>query len=111
MLLIVVDLKNTIEFVRVIFVSRHFHLKFAFCSASRSVRFKEHLNSNEPKDVLSTEEYEELRASCRQSQKAERAEQSQEETQERPPGEEKPATPEGLDTVRNKVCALGFKLG
>lgn len=94
--------------MRVIFVSRHFYLKVAFCSASRSVRFKEHLNNNEPKDVLSTEEYEELRASCRQSQKAERAEQSQEETQEGPPGEEKPATPEGLDTVRNKVCATGI---
>lgn len=80
-------------------------------SASHSIRFKEHLNSNEPKEVLSTEEYEELRASCRQNQKAERAEQSQEETQEGPPGEEKPATPEGVDTVRNKVCTTGFKVG
>lgn len=86
---------------------------FASCSSSRSIRFKEHLNSNEPEEVLSTEEYEELRASCRQSQKAERAEQSQEEAQEGPPGEEKPVTPEGLDTVRNKETKsglLGFKL-
>lgn len=66
-----------------------------------SVRFKEHLNSHEPKDVLSPEEYEELRALCRQSQKAERAEQAQEEEAERPPGEEEPATPEGTDTVSN----------
>lgn len=63
------------------------------------IRFKEHLNSHEPKEVLSTEEYEELRALCRQSQKAERAEQAQEEEAERPPGEEEPATPEGTDTV------------
>ncbi|XP_070692627.1 pre-mRNA-processing factor 39 [Pempheris klunzingeri] len=61
-------------------------------------KFKEHLNSHEPKEVLSPEEYEELRTSCRQSQKAERAEQAQEEEEERPPGEEEPATPEGKDT-------------
>ncbi|XP_074530426.1 pre-mRNA-processing factor 39 [Halichoeres trimaculatus] len=61
-------------------------------------KFKEHLNSHEPKVVLFQEEYEELRASCRQSQKAERAEQAQEEEAERPPGEEEPATPEGTDT-------------
>lgn len=64
-----------------------------------SVRFKEHLNGHEPKEVLGAEEYEELRALCRQSQKAERAEQAQDEEQERPPGEEEPATPEGTDTV------------
>lgn len=64
-----------------------------------SIRFKEHLNSHEPKEVLGAEEYEELRALCRQSQKAERAEQAQDEEQERPPGEEEPATPEGTDTV------------
>lgn len=69
--------------------------------SSISARFKEHLNSHEPKEVLSPEEYEELRALCRQSQKAERAEQAQEEKQERPPGEEEPATPEGTDTVSN----------
>lgn len=68
-----------------------------FCLASP--RFKEHLNSHEPKEVLSPEEYEELRTLCRQSQKAERAEQAQEEEKERPPGEEEPATPEGTDTV------------
>ncbi|KAM9356937.1 pre-mRNA-processing factor 39 [Symphorus nematophorus] len=61
-------------------------------------KFKEHLNSHEPKEVLSPEEYEELRTLCRQSQKAERAEQAQEEEEERPPGEEEPATPEGTDT-------------
>ncbi|CAI5652393.1 pre-mRNA-processing factor 39 [Oreochromis niloticus] len=61
-------------------------------------KFKEHLNSHEPKEVLSPEEYEELRELCRQSQKAERAEQAQEEEKERPPGEEEPATPEGTDT-------------
>lgn len=71
------------------------------------MRFKEHLNSNEPKDVLSPEEYEELRASCRQSQKAECAEQSQEEKEETPPGEEKPPTPEGPDTVRNSLSVTG----
>lgn len=62
-------------------------------------RFKEHLNNHEPKEVLSTEEYEELRTFCRQSQKAERAEQAQEKDEERPPGEEEPATPEGTDSV------------
>ncbi|XP_068596551.1 pre-mRNA-processing factor 39 [Brachionichthys hirsutus] len=61
-------------------------------------KFKEHLSSHGPKEVLSPEEYEELRLMCRQSQKAERAEQAQEEEQERPPGEEGPATPEGADT-------------
>ncbi|KAM4732275.1 pre-mRNA-processing factor 39 isoform 2-T2 [Anableps anableps] len=61
-------------------------------------KFKEHLNNNPPKDVLSSEEYEELRAICRQSQKAERAEQAQEAEEERPPGEEEPATPEGADS-------------
>ncbi|XP_056155013.1 pre-mRNA-processing factor 39 [Lampris incognitus] len=61
-------------------------------------KFKTHLNSYEPKEVLSPGEYEELRAVCRQSQKAERAEQAQEEEEERPPGEEEPATPEGKDS-------------
>lgn len=61
-------------------------------------KFKEHLNSHEPKEVLCAEEYEEVRAFCRQSQKAERAEQAQEAEKERPPGEEEPATPEGTDT-------------
>ncbi|XP_034453760.1 pre-mRNA-processing factor 39 [Hippoglossus hippoglossus] len=61
-------------------------------------KFKEHLNSLEPKEVLSPEEYDELRTLCRQSQKAERAEQAQEDEAERPPGEEEPATPEGTDT-------------
>ncbi|XP_033487369.1 pre-mRNA-processing factor 39 [Epinephelus lanceolatus] len=62
-------------------------------------KFKEHLNGHEPKEVLSPEEYEELRALCRQSQKAERAERAQEEEEEeRPPGEEEPATPEGTDS-------------
>ncbi|XP_013861592.1 pre-mRNA-processing factor 39 [Austrofundulus limnaeus] len=61
-------------------------------------KFKEHLNNNPPKEVLSSEEYEELRLSCRQSQKAERAEQAQEVEEERPPGEEEPATPEGTDS-------------
>ncbi|KAI3351674.1 hypothetical protein L3Q82_020514, partial [Scortum barcoo] len=61
-------------------------------------KFKEHLNSHEPKEVLSLEEYEELRTLCRQSQKAERAEQAQEDEAERPPGEEEPATPEDTDS-------------
>ncbi|XP_017263738.1 pre-mRNA-processing factor 39 isoform X2 [Kryptolebias marmoratus] len=61
-------------------------------------KFKEHLNNNPPKEVLSSEEYEELRTFCRQSQKAERAEQAQEVEEERPPGEEEPATPEGTDS-------------
>uniref|UniRef100_A0A672YZI5 Si:ch211-114c17.1 n=2 Tax=Sphaeramia orbicularis TaxID=375764 RepID=A0A672YZI5_9TELE len=61
-------------------------------------KFKAHLNSHEPKELLSLEEYEEVRALCRQTQKAERAEQAQEEEEERPPGEEEPATPEGTDT-------------
>ncbi|XP_069027878.1 pre-mRNA-processing factor 39 isoform X3 [Embiotoca jacksoni] len=79
-------------------------------------KFKDHVNSHEPKEVLSPEEYEELRASCRQSQKAERAEQAQEEAQERPPGEEEPATPEGTDTeeliqkVREQVFVLRDKV-
>lgn len=62
-------------------------------------RFKEHLNNNPPKDVLFSEEYEELKTLCRQSQKAERAEQAQEIDEERPPGEEQPPTPEGPDSV------------
>lgn len=62
-------------------------------------RYKEEVNSSEPKELLTHEEYEELRALCRQSQKVERAEQAQEEEQERPPGEEMPVTPEGADTV------------
>nr|XP_020450726.1 pre-mRNA-processing factor 39-like [Monopterus albus] len=63
-------------------------------------KFKEHLSSHEPKQVLSPEEYEELRMLCRQSQKAECAEQAQEEEEEeeRPPGEEEPTTLEGTDT-------------
>ncbi|XP_053179799.1 pre-mRNA-processing factor 39 isoform X2 [Scomber japonicus] len=61
-------------------------------------KFKTHLSSHEPKEVLSSEEYEELRTLCRQSQKAERAEQAQEEEEERPPGEEEPTTPEGTDS-------------
>ncbi|XP_037531735.1 pre-mRNA-processing factor 39 [Nematolebias whitei] len=61
-------------------------------------KFKEHLNNNPPKDVLSSEEFEELKTLCRQSQKAERAEQAQEVDEERPPGEELPATPEGTDS-------------
>lgn len=61
-------------------------------------KFKEQLNGHEPKEVLCSEEYEELRAICRQSQKAERAEQAQEAEEERPPGEEEPATPEGTDS-------------
>lgn len=77
------------------------------CSASSSIRFKEHLNNNEPQEVLSPKEYDELRASCRQNQKADCAEQTQEEKQETPPGEEKPATPEGLDTVRINICTTG----
>ena len=63
-------------------------------------RLKAHLSSHEPQEVLSAEEYEELRAACRQSQKAERAEQAQEVEEERPPGEEEPATPEDHDSVR-----------
>ncbi|KAM3842343.1 pre-mRNA-processing factor 39-like, partial [Diretmus argenteus] len=74
-------------------------------------KFKSHLSSQEPKEVLSPEEYEELRAICRQSQKTERAEQAQEDEEERPPGEEEPATPEGKDSeelmqkIRDEVLA------
>uniref|UniRef100_A0A3B4GBM1 Pre-mRNA-processing factor 39-like n=1 Tax=Pundamilia nyererei TaxID=303518 RepID=A0A3B4GBM1_9CICH len=64
-------------------------------------KFKEHLNNHEPKEVLSPEEYEELRELCRQSQKAERAEQSQEEEKERPPGEEEPE--ELMQKIREQV--------
>lgn len=71
-----------------------------FLFQTHPARLKAHLNSHEPKEVLSMEEYEELRAECRQSQKAERAEQAQEDEEERPPGEEEPATPEGHDSVR-----------
>lgn len=55
--------------------------------------------------MLPSEEYEELRAMCRQSQKAKRAEQAQEADEERPPGEEEPATPEGTDSV-SKIWLL-----
>ncbi|XP_054647852.1 pre-mRNA-processing factor 39 isoform X2 [Dunckerocampus dactyliophorus] len=61
-------------------------------------KFKAHLSSHEPKEVLSLEEYEEVRAFCRESQKVERAEQAKEKEEERPPGEEEPATPEGTDS-------------
>ncbi|XP_053735920.1 pre-mRNA-processing factor 39 [Synchiropus splendidus] len=61
-------------------------------------KYKAHLSSHEPKEVLHPEEYSELRMLCRQSQRAERAEQMQETQDERPPGEEEPATPEGQDT-------------
>lgn len=71
-----------------------------------TLRYKEQLNGFEPKELLTPEEYEELRALCRQSQKAERAEQAQEEEQERPPGEEVPATPEGTDTVSSKLSSI-----
>uniref|UniRef100_A0A7N9AZP4 Pre-mRNA-processing factor 39-like n=1 Tax=Mastacembelus armatus TaxID=205130 RepID=A0A7N9AZP4_9TELE len=64
-------------------------------------KFKEHLSSHEPKQVLSLEEYEELRTLCRQSQKAERAEQAQEEEEERPPGEEEPE--ELMQKIREQV--------
>uniref|UniRef100_A0A3Q1ILK9 Uncharacterized protein n=1 Tax=Anabas testudineus TaxID=64144 RepID=A0A3Q1ILK9_ANATE len=64
-------------------------------------KFKEHLNSHEPKEVLPPEEYEELRALCRQSQKAERAEQAQEDEAERPPGEEEPE--ELIQKMREQV--------
>uniref|UniRef100_G3Q062 Si:ch211-114c17.1 n=1 Tax=Gasterosteus aculeatus aculeatus TaxID=481459 RepID=G3Q062_GASAC len=64
-------------------------------------KFKDQLNGQEPEEVLSTEEYEELRTLCRQTQKAERAKQAQEEEEEeRPPGEEEPATPEGTDSIK-----------
>lgn len=72
-------------------------------ASALSIRFKEHLNSHEPKELLFPEEYEELRALCRQSQKAERAEQAQESEQERPPGEEEPTTPEGTDSVSDAL--------
>lgn len=80
-----------------------------FCGLLLStLRLKEHINSHPPKDVLSPEEYEELRALCRQSQKAERAQQAQQEDEERPPGEEGPATPEGVDSVSHihldRIC-------
>ncbi|CAL8328011.1 pre-mRNA-processing factor 39 [Gadus morhua] len=74
-------------------------------------KLKAHLSSHEPQEVLSAEEYEELRAACRQSQKAERAEQAQEVEEERPPGEEEPATPEDHDSeelmqkIREQVVA------
>ncbi|XP_028271850.1 pre-mRNA-processing factor 39 isoform X2 [Parambassis ranga] len=61
-------------------------------------KLKEHLNSYPPKDVLSLEEYEELRELCCQSQKAERAEQAQEQQEDRPPGEEEPDTPKDTDS-------------
>uniref|UniRef100_A0A672J308 Pre-mRNA-processing factor 39-like n=1 Tax=Salarias fasciatus TaxID=181472 RepID=A0A672J308_SALFA len=71
-------------------------------------KFKEHLNSHEPKEVLCPEEYEELRAFCRQSQKAERAEQAQEEEEERPPGEEEPE--ELMQKIREQVLVRRDKV-
>lgn len=76
-----------------------FWFSFILSLVPCSVRFKEHLNSHELKAVLSPEEYQELRTLCRQSQKVEQAEQTQEDKAERPPGEEEPATPEDTDTV------------
>ncbi|XP_051930228.1 pre-mRNA-processing factor 39 [Hippocampus zosterae] len=61
-------------------------------------KFKAHLSSSEPKEVLSLEEYEEVRAFCQETQKVERAEQAKEKEKEMPPGEEEPSTPEGTDS-------------
>ncbi|XP_061138390.1 pre-mRNA-processing factor 39 [Syngnathus typhle] len=61
-------------------------------------KFKTHLSSNEPKEALSPEEYEEVRALCRETQKVERAEQAKEKGKEMPPGEEEPVTPEDTDS-------------
>nr|XP_057919167.1 pre-mRNA-processing factor 39 isoform X2 [Doryrhamphus excisus] len=61
-------------------------------------KLKAHLSSHEPREVLSLEEYEELRAFCHQSRKVERAEQAKDKEEERPPGEEELATPKGADS-------------
>ncbi|XP_077588398.1 pre-mRNA-processing factor 39 [Stigmatopora nigra] len=61
-------------------------------------KFKNHLNGNPPKEALSLEEYEEVRASCHESRKVERTEQAKDKGEERPPGEEEPTTPEGTDS-------------
>lgn len=68
--------------------------------SSSSLRFKAHLNAHVPKDVLTPEEYEELRTECRQSKK-EKSEQAEGEEEERPPGEEEPedSAIDGKDSV------------
>ncbi|XP_077388287.1 pre-mRNA-processing factor 39 isoform X2 [Festucalex cinctus] len=79
-------------------------------------KFKAHLSSYEPKEMLSLEEYEEVRALCRETQKAERAEQAKEKGNEMPPGEEEPATPEGTDSeeliqrIRDQVLSRREKI-
>ncbi|XP_061756144.1 pre-mRNA-processing factor 39 isoform X2 [Nerophis ophidion] len=59
-------------------------------------KLKAHVSSQPPKEVLSQEEYQEVRALCRKSQRVE--EKAKEKDDERPPGEDEPATPEGVDT-------------
>uniref|UniRef100_A0A6Q2XYU9 Pre-mRNA-processing factor 39 n=1 Tax=Esox lucius TaxID=8010 RepID=A0A6Q2XYU9_ESOLU len=54
-------------------------------------KFKTHLNTHAPKDVLSAEEYGRLLEECKQSHKIEKAEQAEGE-EEIPPGEEKEPT-------------------
>ncbi|XP_067103516.1 pre-mRNA-processing factor 39 isoform X1 [Osmerus mordax] len=69
--------------------------------SSHYEKFKVHLNTNEPKEVLSPEEYEELCVEYRQALKAERAAaraEGGEEEEERPPGEEEPASLDGKDS-------------
>uniref|UniRef100_A0A3P8XRM3 Uncharacterized protein n=2 Tax=Esox lucius TaxID=8010 RepID=A0A3P8XRM3_ESOLU len=58
-------------------------------------KFKTHLNTHAPKDVLSAEEYGRLLEECKQSHKIEKAEQAEGE-EEIPPGEEKEPTEEEL---------------
>ncbi|XP_061900183.1 pre-mRNA-processing factor 39 isoform X1 [Entelurus aequoreus] len=61
-------------------------------------KLKAHVSSHPPKEVLWQEEYEEVRALCRERQRVERDKLAKDKDDERPPGEDQPATPEGVDT-------------
>lgn len=79
-------------------------------------KFKTHLNSYEPKELLSQEEYEELRSLCSQSQKTKQTEPAEEETKDSPPGDDESATSETTDTeelkqeIRDMVLARRDKM-
>lgn len=63
-------------------------------------RLKTHINSNPPVDILSEEEYQNLRAEYKESQAQGEGSNPTEEEEERPPGEEEPAdSTNGKDSV------------
>ncbi|XP_048086917.1 pre-mRNA-processing factor 39 isoform X1 [Alosa alosa] len=67
-------------------------------------KLKTHISSNPPQEILSAEEYENLRAEYKQSQAQGEGSNPTEEEEERPPGEEEPAdNGNGKDSVEEAV--------